>query len=403
MVVFVVGVSALAHYRNTSAAVGEHAQISQPVTLRNAASHVTELEGINLHSLGIGDPDDDNPLHVLVPQANRRSGSRSVVSHVWSGNVPKGAFRKVKHDVCVASPEFLFLQMAQELELPQLVELGMELCGTYRREVRIGSTGMLNDSPETEYDIPPLTTPAKLKKFVESVGPARGAKAARQALKYVLPDSASPMETVVYLLLCLPRRCGGYGLPKPVLNPVITLSKAGRKHTLRKSSAPDLFWPKAKLDVEYNSDEHHGERQRALDSMRRKALERMNIEVIELTREEVWSTELFHATALRIARRLGKKIRPVSEGSFDSKRRALRLSLLSSDRIAKKSNADRQAQLRDSSYMSDEDVLYDTGLSGDIADSWADLDVPASDMSEERFGVDWDDAELSWYGMQSDW
>ena len=62
--------------------------------------------------------------------------------------------------------------------------------------------------------------------------------------------------------------------------------------------------------------------------MRRKALERMHVEVIELTSAELFDTGLFHATVLRIALRLKKQLRPEGEGSFTEKRALLRSQLL---------------------------------------------------------------------------
>ena len=221
--------------------------------------------------------------------------------------------------------------MARSLDLPRLTALGMELCGTYRRNVAAFIPGTNSTTYVTEYHQQPLTTPRRLKGFLTTMQSAPGCSKALKALEYVLPNSASPIESALYLLLCLPRRLGGYALPKPILNPSITLTKAGGRHTFRNHAKPDLYWKAERIDLEYNSDEFHDESSRAIDSMRRKALEHMRVEVIELTHDELYSTSLFHETALRIAKRLGKRIRSEDEGDFRAKRASLRQTLLFDD------------------------------------------------------------------------
>lgn len=270
----------------------------------------------------------DHPLEVLVRSSNERTRSKAVIARVWKNHLAPTALRHAARNVYVSSPEFVFLQLATRLDLPELVALGMELCGTYRRDVEVASLDPHTTGRITIYHQPPLSTPKRLHGFLNAMKGTPGSVRALKALEYVLPNSASPMETALYLLLCLPRRLGGYALPKPVLNPPIVLSKAGRRHTLRSSAKPDLFWKDIKLDLEFNSDEFHDESNRANDSMRRKALERMRVEVVELTKAELLDTRLLHATVLRIALRFKKQLRPESEGAFAEKRALLRECLL---------------------------------------------------------------------------
>ena len=328
MTIYVQGASALAHYRSPDALSGVELCPRSVQTLKNATSSFNAIAGTSIWRLGIGEPTEDRPLEVLVSSPSKRSRARSVRPRVWTHEVPRTAFRHVSKDIYVSSPEFVFLQMATKLTLPQLAALGMELCGTYRRNVDAAFLGTGETSFITVYQLPALTTPKRLQGFVASMKSAPGQTRALKALEYVLPNSASPVETAIVLLLCLPRRLGGYALPLPTLNPPIAFSKSGRKYTLRNSAKPDLYWEYARIDLEYNSDEFHTEKQRAVDSMRRKALERMNVEVIELTANELYSTSLFHATALRIASRFRRRIRSEAERGFAEKRKALREELL---------------------------------------------------------------------------
>lgn len=328
MAIYVQGLTALAYYRNGGSATAPERTSLRVRSLKEATSSRAEIVDAGIWRLGIGEPTEERPLEVLVHDANQRTRSRTIHARVWTSTLPPTSFRTVRKGIYVSSPEFVFLQLANRLDLSELIALGMELCGTYRRNVEVPRMDGVGITLSTAYDQPPLSNPQKLRGFVSCMKSAPGRPKALKALDYILSNSASPMETALYLLLCLPRSVGGYALPKPELNPPIVFSRAGRKYTLRHAAKPDLYWRKARLDLEYDSNEFHDESTRAVDSMRRKALERMGIEVIGLTPDELLSTSLFHATAMRIARRLGKRIRSEREGNFSRARSSLRQALL---------------------------------------------------------------------------
>lgn len=381
MTVYVQGASALAHYRTSSARTDVERCPRAVRTLTGATSSHQAVIDEGIWRLGIGEPTADWPLDVLVRDAGQRSRSKSVRARVWHEDLAPTSFRTVSKNVYVSSPEFVFLQMAKYLDLPRLAALGMELCGTYRRNVVAFIPGTDDIIHVTDYHQQPLTTPKRIRGFLTSMRSAPGCSKALKALEYVLPGSASPMETALCLLLCLPRRLGGYALPKPTLNPPLVLSKAGRSHTIRHQAKPDLYWKAERLDLEYNGGEFHDESSRSTDSMRRKALEHMKVEVIELTRDELYSTSLFHATALRVAKKLGKRIRSEDEGNFRAKRADLRQSLLFED------------------VASDSDSPNANGLSNANRrpGAWTSVDIgesPISDDASEWAGESFDDG---WY------
>lgn len=314
MPIYVCSESALQHYRRALYPAEKDSSV-RVGSLKDAVSLRKGVDLLSLAGLGLPSPSAEEPLHVLVPPSSARGRSKGIVSTVWGDVLPREAFRKVNSDAYVSSPEFVFLQMARKLELIPLIELGMELCGTYRRNAEGGLT---------TYDQPTLTTPRRIEQFLDAVGSAYGVSRARNALKYVAANSASPLETIVYLLLCLPRRLGGYAFPQPELNAAIKLSRRGRQHTLRRSSVPDLYWRVAKIDLECHGKMHELKERRAEDSMRRKALERMEVEVVELTYEEVRNQKLFRATVRRLAKKLGVRLRAQSENGFAEHEKALR-------------------------------------------------------------------------------
>ena len=104
------------------------------------------------------------------------------------------------------------------------------------------------------------------------------------------------------MLLCLPYSLGGYGLPHPTMNAEMPLPK-NVAATGRSSLRCDLYWPAARLDVEYDSAEFHSaERLLASDSMRRIALESMDVTSVNLTAEHLRRASLFDEAAQGIAR-----------------------------------------------------------------------------------------------------
>lgn len=365
MPVYVCAESALQHYR-CALSPAEADRVALVASIDDAVSLRKDVDLLNLTGLGLSSPSVAEPLHVLVSAEAVRGRSKSVLPTAWNGGLPKGSFREVNKDTYVSSPEFVFLQMARVLDVVSLIELGMELCGTYRREALGG---------QTTYDQPALTTPRKLAKFLEEAGQAYGVKVARQALKYVAPNSASPFETIVYLLLCLPRRLGGYAFPAPKLNVGIKLGKRGRKHTLRRSSVPDLYWQDAKLDLECHGKVHERQKTRTEDSMRRKALERMDVEVIELTYDEVKDQNLFYATVRRLAKKLGVRLRARSEYGFEAHEQELRGVLLPPDEGA--------------NHLWNED-----DLGSEEFESWEGEELPSEFDSWEVYMADGDAPEL---------
>lgn len=235
------------------------------------------------------------PLHVLVDSDRTRRSSKDVISHVRKGALPSGAVIDSKKGFYVCSPELCFVQMAHLLDLPQVIELGYEFCGTY--DVSSGEIIQCD----------PLTSVKKLNSFALRAKGMAGRKKALRALRYVTEFSASPKETVLTMLLCLPYLLGGYGLTMPVLNYRIDMNKEARVIVGKNYCMCDLYWPDSKLAVEYDSDEFHtGPERIAQDSARRTALAAMDVSVITVTNKQLSSSGLFNKLAHVIAAHTGK-------------------------------------------------------------------------------------------------
>jgi very-short-patch-repair endonuclease len=116
------------------------------------------------------------------------------------------------------------------------------------------------------------------------------------------------MEALLYMKLCLPNHYGGYALGGAKFNYEIDID--GKQSLLRsKLLRVDLYWDKAKLIVEYDSDKHHSSKsQRDRDARRRLILESLGYEVISVNTNLIYSIKAFDEVAHEIARKLGKRI-----------------------------------------------------------------------------------------------
>lgn len=223
-----------------------------------------------------------------------------------------------RNGFCVCSSELTFLQVVDSFDLVRLVDLAYELCGTYDI-----STGNVRECA-------PLTTIAKLKTYVGKSEGVRGRKKALRALRYAADGSASPRETVLAMLLCLPHSLGGYRFALPQLNCRIDVSARAKAVTDKRFYRCDLYWSEAKLAVEYDSDlEHLGSRNAASDSSRRTALDALGVTVVTVTTLQIASRVEMEHVAHRVARCLGKRLQ-YREPGFSSANLRLRTKPLSS-------------------------------------------------------------------------
>ena len=151
-----------------------------------------------VRDLGFPDGVLTRKLHVNVLDAASRSRSRLLVNHVWSGP-ERTSYLQIDDEYRVMTPEAVFMQMASDLHLVHLVELGMLLCGTY--------CPSYGEKP-TRYGIEPLTSHKKHIEYASHFDGRHGYKNARTALQYVLDGSASPIESKLAVAFTLPTHYG---------------------------------------------------------------------------------------------------------------------------------------------------------------------------------------------------
>jgi hypothetical protein len=224
--------------------------------------------------------------------------------------------------VFVTSPALTFLHMASALSVARAARLAFELAGTY-------ALGGSVQGRDCLYDQTPLTCVADLRSSVGSL-PAgtRGRSHALHALRFALDGAASPRESDLVLLLCLPRPLGGYGLPFPELNRRIDLDSRARSIARRSYCLADLYWEEAGIDVEYHgADFHTGLSRLESDAGRQAALESMGVKVIGVSNAQFEDLSALDGIASMLAQRLHVRSRKTHYDVYERRRR-LRWDLL---------------------------------------------------------------------------
>lgn len=279
-----------------------------------------------LHHHGIG-----SPLHAFVARAEDRRNAKTIKFHVVQ-NVPRRSFVKLENNVYLSTPETCFLQLANSLSFEDLVLVGLELCGFYGT-IRTHEAGNRGKTSTMETRKPRMT-PRSLSTYLQRAGRNHGIAKATKAARHIVAGSASPMESALVSLLCLPNTYGGYSLPRPLLNHEVKLSKRSKLKlptTMTGVLRPDLCWPKEKLVIEYDSDLFHsGVEKLNRDSRRRAILELEGYHVISVTKKQLYGEIAFDEIAKTVARYLDCRIR-IRTKDFESRQRTLRKKALGID------------------------------------------------------------------------
>ena len=276
---------------------------SQAVPNGNSIPSIEALSRIAKHRI------HGRPVHLVVSEKRNRRNNLNFTTHVESKHVKRSYF-DLGGGIYIARPELCLLQMAQSLPAPKIAEIGCELCGDYSTDPFSEKSDLLK--------LHPRTTGESIRLFGERISGLKGCSNYRKAAKFVADRSASPRETQLMLLLCLPSHLGGYNLPMPKFNEPISNGKF----------RCDLFWPDAKLALEYDSDMFHsGAEKINRDSVRRSSLEALGIHVISVTSRQVSNPAELDKLARIVSNKFGRRLR-ISVRDAQRKRMLLHTSLL---------------------------------------------------------------------------
>ena len=260
-------------------------------------------------------------LDVVVAYEDRRV-LPGVKNHIKKTKLPDRSFYRLDDDVYVASPELCLMQLAGKLSEPQVVKLAMEMCGSYAIDpASCDDYGMFDLIDEDDQNPgmtkrPPITSAAKLKAYAKRLLSPNSKASSAHFLRYVVDGSASPRETALCMLLCMPPRFGGYGIALPKLNRRIDLTKREQLMVGAHHYDCDLYWarPNKRIAVEYDSALHHtAQEKQERDAIRRNMLQYKGVQVVVATRKQVNKPAEFDKLARQIGRALGKRFRIVEK------------------------------------------------------------------------------------------
>ena len=254
---------------------------SPETSLANATANWSEVQSSHLPF----DYSDTSPLHLLVTGKCGRRMARGVKEHQFSSVVPQGSFRMLVGTTRVASPELTYLLMAQRRDIRELAIIGSYLCGGFSiSDEGNGYIGARN----------PITTPEEIASFLDCMPGANGVNKARRALRYVVPNTASPIETLLALTSTLPPLLGGRTMPEVTANQRIVVPEKLQNLMASDELFGDLYYKKVRGDIEYDSYDYHTGRYR-LDhtSKRRNVIEAAGIKVVSATWGQIKTFELY--------------------------------------------------------------------------------------------------------------
>lgn len=276
------------------------------------------------------------PLDLVVREQVGHQPSHQLVRHLTSREeLPSGSLCKIDAGIYVLTPAYCILQVASiatRLASPEttpgfalviVAKVACEMCGTYS----------LSEKGLTERK--PLTTVGELATLALSSAGSYGVRLLREAIPYIVPNTRSPKETDLALLLCLPEGLGGFALPRPLSNFELDVSRVrvGLFATWTTCTV-DFYWPQARLVVEYDSWDFHdelGEGKTAQDDERANALRALGYTVVTIRRNDLYSRSRFRAKAEEIADALSCEL-PEQTAEFAKAHETLRMMLLRHDR-----------------------------------------------------------------------
>ena len=244
------------------------------------------------------------PIDVLVPPNAQRVDGVRLKHHVQHAELPPHALCPLYDGIHVVSQEVCLVQLCATHDILEAFEIGMELCGTYAAR-----PDSIEDKASRDYT---LIDAVSFKRHAETWKGLRGLSSARSVANCLVNGSASPMETKLFLLLCLPQKYGGYNFASPELNVEIEVPLSAKEALRQAVVKPDMLWRYVRVVVEYDGAYHDDERQMARDSLRKSILESMGYTVITFKRWHLYNPVVFDEMAEALARKLGKRIRPLT-------------------------------------------------------------------------------------------
>lgn len=229
-----------------------------PTALPDAAELAEKTQA--LADLGLA----ASPLELMVSDPSSRTRTEAVLTHTQQERLPPSSFIRVADGIWVVSPEHLCAQLSTKLTRMELLVLLGELLGTYS----VTAEGMFSRRT-------PLMTRDSLERHLVALGVFHGVRVVKDALASAPVNSASPMETRLFLRVSLPYRIGGYALPVEALNEPLEVGRIGEPWAMGERRPDIMLLPKegvavpyAFVALEYDGEGHLTRARQAADQRR---------------------------------------------------------------------------------------------------------------------------------------
>ena len=284
------------------------------VDARPLARCATTVEGLSAFNT-------ENPLYggepvtVLVGETASRRKTSLIKCRCVTCDLPGRSFDKLRDGLYVASPELTFALMGRGRMVAEIAEAGLNLCGRYYMHFKTGEICRRGNF---------LTTPQRLQAYLHNVHSMRGASKAIEALRWVVPNSGSPMESKTWLVYRLPRRLGGFNLPFDALNYDVSAGRLANL-TIQNDFSIDIACCERHFGLEYDGHDYHQDTFQ--DKRRRNELAALGWEIFPIEKSTLYSAEATERVAHQLARRLGVRLQDPKnwESRYDKLREALGL------------------------------------------------------------------------------
>lgn len=288
------------------------------------------------------------PVDLLVASQKSRSSGSAACFHVWSGSVPARSFLRIEKNLLISAPELIVIQLcSSQSKLDSLLDAHVE--AVHAEAETVGMLGVEDkavvDHPlkwervrrliaatlvasefagtyrlgagekDADYHAQRLMSAKSLEDAISEAGNFQGTSRARRVAELMVEASASPMETVLALMLLLPADFGGFELPKPLLNHSIDVSSHNGGISDRNEVTPDFLWPRQRVALEYDSEEFHaalGEAQSSKDATRANILTALDYRVLRVTPQMMRTLPGLELLARQIAAALGEELPPMT-------------------------------------------------------------------------------------------
>lgn len=254
-------------------------------------------------------------FEIIVQNQNLKYKNSLFTHHVWKHPLSKDSMIHLKDNIYCVCPELLLLQLTNILSFTNLYLLTLELCGYY------------SINPETsifESVGVPISSICKIQKYIEFLktqkSPIKGINKLSQILSFCTDNSASPMESRLYIKLCGPRNKGLYGCKNLEMNKGYKLSKKASIIAGQSIIYPDISSKSHKIAIEYDSAQFHENTQQGQkDKRRRDALTHDGWKVYTIVPSQINNVSTFHVVAMQILKDLGQNTR-IRNKNFIEKR-----------------------------------------------------------------------------------